>query len=220
MTSEEVWVGSWRPHHPRGPIMALYTSPGPKYMIPGTTGFVKHTPTKLRAPAFSFRGAPMVLAENYSPGPRYSVNPKMLRTGKDTGPAYSILGRYQTKTITTPGPVLSREVHQVHIQLVAQPLHLGQDQVLPRGQHPRSSRVHAADGDGAAHGGQSVAALLLHQGPEQAGQLQQRPSQDPGPCRLPPDGHPGGQVQGPAVHHGRPDRGRGRQDLEAGPGRA
>ncbi|XP_074086758.1 ciliary microtubule associated protein 1A [Macrotis lagotis] len=102
--AEDIWVGSWRPHHPRGPIMALYTSPGPKYMIPGTTGFVKHTPTKLRAPAYSFRGAPMVLAENYSPGPRYSVNPKMLRTGKDLGPAYSILGRYQTKTIMTPGP--------------------------------------------------------------------------------------------------------------------
>ena len=35
---EEVWVGSWRPHRPRGPIMALYSSPGPKYLIPPTTG--------------------------------------------------------------------------------------------------------------------------------------------------------------------------------------
>lgn len=68
------------------------------------TGFVKHTPTKLRAPAYSFRGAPMLLAENCSPGPRYSVNPKILRTGKDLGPAYSILGRYHTKTMLTPGP--------------------------------------------------------------------------------------------------------------------
>lgn len=68
------------------------------------TGFVKHTPTKLRAPAYSFRGAPMLLAENCSPGPRYSVNPKILRTGKDLGPAYSILGRYHTKTMMTPGP--------------------------------------------------------------------------------------------------------------------
>ncbi|KAI4530324.1 hypothetical protein MJG53_017126 [Ovis ammon polii x Ovis aries] len=84
--------------------MALYSSPGPKYLIPPTTGFVKHTPTKLRAPAYSFRGAPMLLAENCSPGPRYSVNPKILRTGKDLGPAYSILGRYHTKTTLTPGP--------------------------------------------------------------------------------------------------------------------
>ncbi|OWK09982.1 ODF3 [Cervus elaphus hippelaphus] len=102
--AEEVWVGTWRPHRPRGPIMALYSSPGPKYLIPPTTGFVKHTPTKLRAPAYSFRGAPMLLAENCSPGPRYSVNPKILRTGKDLGPAYSILGRYHTKTTLTPGP--------------------------------------------------------------------------------------------------------------------
>ncbi|XP_049570396.1 outer dense fiber protein 3 isoform X2 [Orcinus orca] len=46
----------------------------------------------------------MLLAENCSPGPRYSVNPKILRTGKDIGPAYSILGRYCTKTTLTPGP--------------------------------------------------------------------------------------------------------------------
>ncbi|XP_012507415.1 PREDICTED: outer dense fiber protein 3 isoform X2 [Propithecus coquereli] len=102
--AEEVWVGTWRPHRPRGPIMALYSSPGPKYLIPPTTGFVKHTPTKLRAPAYSFRGAPMLLAENCSPGPRYSVNPKILRTGKDLGPAFSILGRYHTKTMLSPGP--------------------------------------------------------------------------------------------------------------------
>lgn len=36
--AEEVWVGTWRPHRPRGPIMALYSSPGPKYLIPPTTG--------------------------------------------------------------------------------------------------------------------------------------------------------------------------------------
>ena len=71
---------------------------------PCPTGFVKHTPNKLRAPAYSIHGAPMLLAENCSPGPRYSVNPKILRTGKDLGPAYSILGRYCTKTTLTPGP--------------------------------------------------------------------------------------------------------------------
>uniref|UniRef100_A0A8C0QX46 Ciliary microtubule associated protein 1A n=1 Tax=Canis lupus dingo TaxID=286419 RepID=A0A8C0QX46_CANLU len=81
--AEEVWVGTWRPHRPRGPIMALYSSPGPKYLIPPTTGFMKHTPTKLRAPAYSFRGAPMLLAENCSPGPRYSASQ----------PSFSIKGR-------------------------------------------------------------------------------------------------------------------------------
>ncbi|KAB0392647.1 hypothetical protein E2I00_004632 [Balaenoptera physalus] len=123
--AQEVWVGTWRPHRPRGPIMALYSSPGPNpstplgsmggrgekgrvwlqaAQSPCPTGSVKHTPNKLRAPAYSFHGAPMLLAENCSPGPRYSVNPKILRTGKDLGPAYSILGRYCTKTTLTPGP--------------------------------------------------------------------------------------------------------------------
>lgn len=32
------WVGTWRPHRPRGLITAHFTSPGPKYSIPGTTG--------------------------------------------------------------------------------------------------------------------------------------------------------------------------------------
>ena len=32
------FVGTWRPHRPRGPIMAQFTSPGPKYSIPGATG--------------------------------------------------------------------------------------------------------------------------------------------------------------------------------------
>nr|KAF6466184.1 hypothetical protein HJG63_011457 [Rousettus aegyptiacus] len=85
--AEEVWVGTWRPHRPRGPIMALYSSPGPKYLIPPTTGFAKHTPTKPRAPAYSFRGAPMLLAENCSPGPRYCT------VGKAAQPSFSIKGR-------------------------------------------------------------------------------------------------------------------------------
>lgn len=35
------WVGTWRPHKPRGPIAALYGSPGPKYALPGLTGSVR-----------------------------------------------------------------------------------------------------------------------------------------------------------------------------------
>ncbi|XP_065494317.1 ciliary microtubule associated protein 1A-like [Caloenas nicobarica] len=31
-------VGTWRPHGPWGPIMAQFTSPGPKYSVQGTTG--------------------------------------------------------------------------------------------------------------------------------------------------------------------------------------
>lgn len=34
----DVWVGSWRPHKPRGPIAAHYRGPGPKYKLPSGTG--------------------------------------------------------------------------------------------------------------------------------------------------------------------------------------
>lgn len=36
--SSEVWVGTWRPHRPRGPIAALHRGPGPKYKLPPNTG--------------------------------------------------------------------------------------------------------------------------------------------------------------------------------------
>ena len=35
---DEAWVGTWRPHRPRGLISAQFPSPGPQYSIPGTTG--------------------------------------------------------------------------------------------------------------------------------------------------------------------------------------
>lgn len=39
--------------------------------------------------------------------------------------------------------------------------------------HPhRPCCIHAASGDGTTHGGQGLPALLLHQGPQQAGKLQ------------------------------------------------
>ncbi|XP_031798624.1 outer dense fiber protein 3 isoform X1 [Sarcophilus harrisii] len=179
--TEDLWVGSWRPHHPRGPIMALYTSPGPKYMIPGTTGFVKHTPTKPRAPAYSFRGAPTILAENYSPGPRYSVNPKILRTGRDMGPAYSILGRYEAKTIATPGPGEYSPEKSIKYVFNSAPSH----SISAR---TKSFRVDSTP--------------------------------DPRPCCVSPDRYSGGEVQGPTVHHGCPNRGRRGQDDEAGAGRS
>lgn len=41
MMKADPWVGTWRPHKPRGPIAALYGSPGPKYALPGLTGSVR-----------------------------------------------------------------------------------------------------------------------------------------------------------------------------------
>uniref|UniRef100_A0A8C5TLC3 ODF3A protein n=1 Tax=Malurus cyaneus samueli TaxID=2593467 RepID=A0A8C5TLC3_9PASS len=35
---EGPWVGSWRPHPRRGPILAEFATPGPKYWLPGSVG--------------------------------------------------------------------------------------------------------------------------------------------------------------------------------------
>ncbi|KAM7019815.1 LOW QUALITY PROTEIN: ciliary microtubule associated protein 1A-like [Passerculus sandwichensis] len=35
---EGPWVGNWRPHPRRGPILAEFSTPGPKYGLPGLTG--------------------------------------------------------------------------------------------------------------------------------------------------------------------------------------
>lgn len=37
-SGSDAWVGPWRPHRPRGPIAALYSGPGPKYLLPPNTG--------------------------------------------------------------------------------------------------------------------------------------------------------------------------------------
>ncbi|XP_006111815.1 ciliary microtubule associated protein 1A [Pelodiscus sinensis] len=100
---DSAWVGTWRPHRPRGPVMAQFTSPGPKYWIEGTTGYMKHNPTKRKAPAYTFKGAKPLLNETCSPGP-YSVESSMTRNGKGTSPAYTMCGRPKVKTEVTPGP--------------------------------------------------------------------------------------------------------------------
>lgn len=41
MSSIDPWVGTWRPHKPRGPIAAQNKGPGPKYALPGLTGIIK-----------------------------------------------------------------------------------------------------------------------------------------------------------------------------------
>ncbi|NXE83699.1 ODF3A protein, partial [Cochlearius cochlearius] len=98
------WVGTWRPHRPRGPIMAQFTSPGPKYSIPGTTGYLAHSPTKAKAPAYTFQGAKPPAADSCSPGPRYYVQPSITRNGKYVAPAQHICGLPKIKTEVTPGP--------------------------------------------------------------------------------------------------------------------
>ncbi|XP_072217272.1 ciliary microtubule associated protein 1A-like isoform X1 [Excalfactoria chinensis] len=98
------WVGTWRPHRPRGLISAQFPSPGPQYSIPGTTGYVGHSPTKNRAPAYTFRGTKRPAAESCGPGPCYFVEPAITRNGKYVVPGTHLRGRPTTKTTVTPGP--------------------------------------------------------------------------------------------------------------------
>ncbi|KAG8440133.1 hypothetical protein GDO86_006071 [Hymenochirus boettgeri] len=101
----DMWVGTWRPHKPRGPIAALYSSPGPKYSLPGNTGFISHDPSRYRAPAYSMGSRRFKFVDNCSPGPGYLVPSNITIKGKDGTPAYSVYGRPKDiAPYKTPGP--------------------------------------------------------------------------------------------------------------------
>ncbi|XP_025030969.1 outer dense fiber protein 3B [Python bivittatus] len=103
--STDVWVGSWRPHRPRGPIAALYSSPGPKYGLPTNVGYQQHDPSRYRAPAYSIGSRRFQTLESCSPGPSYMVPTNMTMRGKDWIPAFSIYGRPRdVAPFRTPGP--------------------------------------------------------------------------------------------------------------------
>ncbi|KAK2513939.1 hypothetical protein Q9966_015964 [Columba livia] len=67
-------------------------------------GYINHNPTKVKAPAYTCRGAKAPAEGGCSPGPRYYVEPSMTRTGKYVAPAYAITGLPRIKTEITPGP--------------------------------------------------------------------------------------------------------------------
>ncbi|KAL4597402.1 outer dense fiber protein 3-B-like [Arapaima gigas] len=105
MSEADVWVGSWRPHKRRGPIAALYSSPGPKYALPGATGVNCHDPRKRKAPAFSFGLCHKQFSSDCSPGPTYLIPSNITRIGRQGSPAYSIYGRPKDPPLfQTPGP--------------------------------------------------------------------------------------------------------------------
>uniref|UniRef100_A0A668A4R1 Tripartite motif containing 35-30 n=1 Tax=Myripristis murdjan TaxID=586833 RepID=A0A668A4R1_9TELE len=101
----DVWVGSWRPHKPRGPIAALYSSPGPKYALPGLTGHNHHDPRKYKAPVFSFGTRHGQSGSDTSPGPRYLIPSNITRLGRDGTPAFSLYSRPRDPELfQAPGP--------------------------------------------------------------------------------------------------------------------
>ncbi|XP_033930003.1 outer dense fiber protein 3-like [Melopsittacus undulatus] len=94
--SDSPWVCSWRPHCPRGPITALYISPGPKYGLPSSISFLAHAPCRPRAP-----GA----AAAAGPGPRVPGALGQHRPRQLPEPPSSICGRPRDPLpFSTPGP--------------------------------------------------------------------------------------------------------------------
>uniref|UniRef100_A0A8B9S4V8 Outer dense fiber of sperm tails 3B n=1 Tax=Apteryx owenii TaxID=8824 RepID=A0A8B9S4V8_APTOW len=120
--SADVWVGTWRPHRPRGPIAALYTSPGPKYRLPTNVG--RYCPEKAgkwafpSAPVYSLAARTKQFAGDQTPGPAAYGLPPMLGprvVGKTSAPNFSMAGRsaagcFCADLCKTPGPCNYRVV--------------------------------------------------------------------------------------------------------------
>ncbi|CAH8576464.1 unnamed protein product [Schistosoma turkestanicum] len=92
---------------PRGPIAAMYSSPGPCYALPGLTGFPNHDPRSnhLRGAQWSFGIRHRAIDSQCSPGPRYYPDSKILRDGKDGTPHFSLYSRQkEAMMFSNPGP--------------------------------------------------------------------------------------------------------------------
>ncbi|XP_041352527.1 outer dense fiber protein 3-like isoform X1 [Gigantopelta aegis] len=103
----EVTQSTWQPTRPRGPIAAMYASPGPQYQLPGLVGGNFHDPRSVhnKRPIYSFGIRHGKFSDDSSPGPAYYPDSKMYRDGKDGTPHYSLHSRHRDFTMAkTPGP--------------------------------------------------------------------------------------------------------------------
>ena len=92
---------------PRGPIAAMYSSPGPCYALPGLVGQGTHDPRSVhnKGPAYPFGVRHGKFRDDCSPGPCYYPNAKIYRDGNDGTPHYSLYSRHKDGTqFKTPGP--------------------------------------------------------------------------------------------------------------------
>ncbi|KAF7232525.1 hypothetical protein EG68_09675 [Paragonimus skrjabini miyazakii] len=80
---------------PRAPIGAMYTSPGPIYMLPPLIGEKSHDmrSTFVKAPSYSLAKQLKDIGNDRSPGPAaYAQNSKLTNTGEAGTPKYTITG--------------------------------------------------------------------------------------------------------------------------------
>ena len=92
---------------PRGPVAAMYGSPGPCYALPGLVGETQHDPRSVhnKAPSYPFGVRHGKWTDECSPGPSHYPNPKMYRNGLDGTPQYSLYGRHRDPELfKVPGP--------------------------------------------------------------------------------------------------------------------
>ena len=92
---------------PRGPVAAMFGSPGPCYGLPGLVGQPRHDPRSVhyRGPAYPFGLKHGKFSDDCSPGPAYLPTSKTYRDGKDGTPHYSLYSRPKDQaSFTTPGP--------------------------------------------------------------------------------------------------------------------
>ncbi len=92
---------------PRGPIAAMFGSPGPCYGLPGLTGQPLHDPRSVhyKGPAYPFGVKHGKFADDCSPGPAHFPDAKIYRDGRDGTPHYSLYSRNRDMTaFKTPGP--------------------------------------------------------------------------------------------------------------------
>ncbi|XP_013395447.1 outer dense fiber protein 3 [Lingula anatina] len=92
---------------PRGPIAAMYSSPGPCYALPGLVGQPNHDIRSVhsKGPAYIFGIKHGKTKDDCSPGPCHLPTHKIYRDGADGTPHYSLYSRPQdVKSFRTPGP--------------------------------------------------------------------------------------------------------------------
>lgn len=100
---------TFEPTKPRGPIAAMYSSPGPScYMLPSLIGFNQHDTrsTQAKAPAYQFGIRHKEYSTDNSPGPVYSL-PPLSKSHKNALPVWSLASRQFPPTeakLNVPGP--------------------------------------------------------------------------------------------------------------------
>ena len=82
---------------PRGPIMAMFKSPGPVYKLPSLCGHANHefTSTKVRNPAWQMGIKHGKITADSSPGPVHYPDVRFNRYGKDGAPRFSLYSRHK-----------------------------------------------------------------------------------------------------------------------------